>query len=197
MSASAPLAGPRPVLADVIPHSLVKNVALVLGAALLTAAASQLRIPLAFSPASITGATFAVLLTGAALGPARGAAGMLTYLLLGAIGLPFFTGGGSGLTHLAGATGGYVIGFVLAAALVGALARRGWDRRPAGMAAAFALGSLVIYAVGVPWLGVVAGYGPGEAILRGAVPFLIGDALKAALAAAALPVAWRLVGDRR
>lgn len=196
MSASVPVAGPRPVLADVLPRTAIRTVVLVLGAALLTAAASQLRIPLPFSPVPITGGTFAVLLTAAALGPARGAAGQVLYLAMGAAGLPFFSGGSSGMTYLTGASGGYLVGFVVAAVLVGACARRGWDRRPVGMAAAFALGSLVIYALGVPWLAMVGGFGAGEALLRGLVPFLVGDALKAALAAGALPVAWRLVGDR-
>lgn len=196
MSASAPVAG-RPVLADAWARTRVRDAVLVLGAALLTAASAQLVIPLSFSPASITGGTFAVLLTAAVLGPVRGAAGQVTYLLLGALGLPFFTGGGSGVTFLAGATGGYVFGFVLAAAVVGACARRGWDRRPLGTAAAFAIGSLIIYAVGVPWLGVVAGFSPSEAVLRGALPFLVGDALKAVLAALALPLAWRLLGESR
>lgn len=193
MSASASVVGPRPVLADLMPRTAVRTVALVLGAALLTAAASQLRIPLGFSPVPITGGTFAVLLTGAALGPARGAAGQVTYLALGAIGLPFFAGGSSGLSYLTGASGGYLVGFVVAAALVGACARRGWDRGPLGMVGTFALGSAVIYALGVPWLAVVGGFGPGEALLRGLAPFLVGDALKAAAAAVALPGAWRLL----
>lgn len=197
MSASVPLAGPRPVLADLFPQTLVRNVVLVVGAALLTAAASQLRIPLGFSPVPITGGTFAVLLTAAALGPARGAAGQAMYLLLGTVGFPVFAGGKSGVEYLVGASGGYLVGFVVAAALVGACARRGWDRKLLGMAATFALGSLVIYAFGVPWLAMVGGYGPGEALLRGVAPFLLGDALKAVAAAVALPAAWRLVGDRR
>lgn len=197
MSASAPALGARSVLADVVPRTAVRTVALVLGAALLTAAASQVRIPLSFSPVPITGGTFAVLLTAAALGPARGAAGQVCYLLLGVAGLPFFSGGSSGISYLTGASGGYLIGFVVAAALVGGCARRGWDRGPAGMAATFALGSAVIYAFGVPWLGLVGGFGPGEAVLLGLLPFLVGDALKAGLAAVALPAAWRLVESRR
>lgn len=197
MSASVPLAGTRPVLADLFPRTLVRNVALVVGAALLTAAASQLRIPLGFSPVPITGGTFAVLLTAAALGPARGAAGQATYLLLGAAGLPFFSGGSGGVSYLFGASGGYLFGFVVAAAIVGACARRGWDRSPLGTAAAFALGSLVIYAFGVPWLAAVGRLGAGDALVQGLLPFLLGDGLKALAAAVALPVAWRLVGDRR
>lgn len=196
MSASTPAAVARPVLADVLPRTAVRTVVLVLGAALLTAAASQLRIPLSFSPVPITGGTFAVLLTGAALGPGRGAAGQICYLMLGAAGLPFFSGGSSGISYLTGASGGYLIGFVVAAALVGACARRGWDRRPLGMVATFALGSAVIYAFGVPWLALVGGFGPTEAMVRGLLPFLVGDAIKAALAAVALPSAWRLIGGR-
>lgn len=196
MSASTPAVGARPVLADILPSTAVRTVGLVLGAALLTAAASQLRIPVAWSPVPITGGTFAVLLTGAALGPARGAAGQVCYLLLGAVGLPFFSGGSGGIAYLTGASGGYLVGFVVAAALVGACARRGWDRRPLGMVAAFALGTAVIYAFGVPWLGWVGGYGVAESLVRGVLPFLPGDALKAILAAMALPTAWRLVGHR-
>ncbi|CAN5511891.1 biotin transporter BioY [soil metagenome] len=196
MSVAVPTAGVRAVLADTLPRSAVRDVAMVVGAALLTAAASRLVIPLGFSPASITGATFAVLVTGAALGPFRGAAGQALYVALGAFGLPFFTGGGSGVAFLAGATGGYPVGFVLAAALVGWCARRGWDGTPWGTAAAFALGSAVIYLVGVPWLAAAGGFGLPEAVRLGLLPFLVGDALKAVLAAAVLPVAWRLAGDR-
>ncbi|HVL97931.1 MAG TPA: biotin transporter BioY [Egibacteraceae bacterium] len=196
MSAFAPVAGSRPVLADVFPRTLARDVAFVLGAALLTAAASQLRIPLGFSPVPITGGTFAVLLTAAALGPARAAAGQATYLLLGAVGLPVFSGWTGGVSYLVGPSGGYLVGFVVAATVVGACARRGWDRGPLGMAATFALGSLVIYALGVPWLAFVGGYGVVEALGLGVAPFLVGDALKAVAAALALPAAWRLAGDR-
>lgn len=184
----------RPVLADLLPRSVARDAALVGGAALLTAASAQVEIPLGFSPVPLSGQTFAVLLTAAALGPLRGVLGQGLYLLLGLVGLPFFSGGASGWEYLVGATGGYLVGFAVAAALVGVCARRGMDRRPLGTALAFVVGSLVIYAVGVPWLMAVAGVGFGEALALGVWPFLVGDALKALLAAGLLPGAWRLVG---
>jgi biotin transport system substrate-specific component len=193
MSSLAPALPTRPVLADLLPGDRVRTIALVVGAALLTAASAQVVIPLGFSPVPITGQTFAVLLTGAALGPMRGAAGQGLYLLLGGVGLPFFADASGGWQVISGATGGYLVGFVLAAALVGWLARRGVDRTPHGTAAAFIAGSLVIYAVGVPWLAVVIDVPLAEAIRLGMVPFLPGDVFKAALAAGVLPTAWLLV----
>jgi biotin transport system substrate-specific component len=184
--------GPRPVLADLLPRAAVRDVALVIGAALLTALAAQVAIPLPFTPVPLTGSTFAVLLTAAALGPARGLAGQALYLLLGLVGLPFYAGGESGIEYAIGATGGYRVGFLVAAVVVGWCARRGLDRKPHGTLFAFVLGSLTIYAFGASWLSVVADFGLGEALLRGVVPFLVGDALKAVLAAALLPAAWRL-----
>jgi biotin transport system substrate-specific component len=171
-------------------------VALVLGAALLTAVMAQLSVPVPGSPVPITGQTFAVLLTGAALGPARGAAGQATYFLLGAVGLPVYQDGASGWDAAFGSTFGYLAGFILAALLVGALARAGLDRTPLGTVVAFAAGSAVIYALGVSWLVVSLDLSPAKAIDVGLTPFLVGDALKAALAAALLPAAWRLLRTR-
>lgn len=185
-------ARPRPVLADLLPRAMVRDVALVVAAALLTALCAQIRIPLPFSPVPLTGSTFAVLLTAAALGPLRGTLGQALYVLLGLVGLPFFTGGESGWQYATGATGGYLVGFVVAAAVVGVCARRGLDRSVWGTLVAFALGSLVIYAFGVPWLARVADLAPLDALRSGALVFLPGDALKAALAAGLLPAAWRL-----
>lgn len=192
---STPFVVPRPVLADRVPRVAARDALLVLGGALLTAVAAQIVVPLPFTPVPISGQTFAVLLVGAALGPARGVASMGLYLLLGLVGFPFFTEGGSGLTFVMGATGGYILGFVLAAWVVGHLARRGLDRKAWSTALAYVAGSLVIYAVGVPWLATTAGIGLREALLLGVVPFLVGDAVKAALAAAVLPAAWRLAGE--
>ncbi|MBW3601664.1 MAG: biotin transporter BioY [Actinobacteria bacterium] len=191
----APLLLPRPVLADLVPRTAARGAVLVVGGALLTAAAAQVFVPLPFSPVPISGQTFAVLLTAAALGPLRALASQGLYLALATAGLPFYAGGESGLQYAAGATGGYLIGFLAASVVVGACARRGLDRRPLGTAAAFAAGSLTIYALGVPWLAAVEGLSPGEAVRLGLVPFLVGDALKALLAAAFLPGAWALVGD--
>jgi len=183
----------RPVLADLLPRSLVRDVGLVVGGTLLTAVFAQVVVPLPFSPVPLSASTFAVLLTAAALGPLRGVLSQGLYLLGGLVGLPFFAGAESGWTYVSGATGGYIVGYVVAAAVVGACARRGMDRRAGSTALAFAAGSLAIYACGVPWLAVAADLSPGAALAAGLWPFLIGDAIKAALAAAVLPGAWRLV----
>jgi biotin transport system substrate-specific component len=187
---------PRPVLADLLPRAVLRDIALVVAAALLTALCAQIRIPLPFSPVPLTGQTFAVLLTAAALGPLRGVAGQVLYVLLGLAGLPFFAGGESGWAYASGATGGYLVGFVVAAAVVGLCARRRLDRTPLGTVVAFVLGTLVIYAFGVPWLAATTDFTPAEALRNGALVFLPGDAIKAALAAGLLPAAWRLVGPR-
>lgn len=193
------LALPRgAVLADaVVPRRLVADIALVAGAAALTAAAAQVAVPVPGSPVPVTGQTFAVLLTATALGPVRGMLGQVLYLALGLVGLPVYAEGASGGQVLVGATGGYLVGFVAAAALMGVLAQRNLDRRPAGMVLAYVLGSLTIYAFGVPWLAWVAHLTAAQAVDGGLVPFLFGDALKALLAAGALPAAWKLVERAR
>ncbi|MPZ87085.1 MAG: biotin transporter BioY [Nitriliruptorales bacterium] len=185
---------PRPVLADLLPRTAVRDVSLVVGAALLTAVCAQIAIPLEpFSPVPITAQTFAVLLTGAALGPLRGALGQGLYVGMGMF-LPFYSEGGSGLAHLVGPTGGYLIGFVVAGWLIGALARRGQDRRVHRALLAFGLGHLVIFTFGVSWLAVVANLDLRGALLAGLVPFIPGMILKTALAAGLLPAAWKLAG---
>lgn len=181
----------RRVLADLIPGGLVRDVLLVAGAAALTGLAAQISIPL--WPVPITLQTLTVLLAGAALGPLRGGLSMGLYLVVGAAGVPWFAEQNSGLGFV---TLGYVIGFVLAAVLVGWLARRGADRTFVGTLGAMVLGNLVIYAVGVPYLAAALGIDLVEAIRLGAVPFLVGDALKILLAAGLLPAAWRLAGAR-
>ena len=183
---------PHPVLADRLAGSWVRDAALVVGAALLTALAAQVEVPLWFTPVPISGQTFAVLVAGAALGLRRGAASQLLYVALGAVGMPFYAGGDAGWTHLTGATGGYLVGFVLAAAVVGALAERGLDRTPLRTLAAMTVGTAVIFACGVPWLAVALGVGAGRAVALGLTPFLLGAAVKIALAMAVLPAAWRL-----
>lgn len=170
---------------------LARSAALIVGGAFFTALCSQIVIPL--QPVPITGQTFGVLLVGALLGSRRGLASMLTYVGMGAVGLPVFAGGAAGLSRLAGPTAGYLVGFVVAAAMVGLLSRRGWDRRVASTALAMALGTLVIYAFGVAWLSRFVGWDKVMAI--GVMPFLLGDAMKLALAALSLPWAWRLVGE--
>jgi len=170
------------------------NTLLILGGSLLIAGAAQIAIPLPFSPVPITGQTFAVLLMGATLGSKRGALCLLTYLTEGAAGLPVFTGAGAGIATLAGPTGGYLIGFVVAAYLTGWLAERGWDRRLQTNFLAMLLGNLVIYVFGLAWLGVLVGY--DKVLTLGLLPFIPGDLLKLAIATGLLPVAWKIARPR-
>jgi biotin transport system substrate-specific component len=174
----------------------VRHVALILAGALLIALAAQARVYLPGDPVPVTGQTFAVLLAGGALGFKRGAAAATLYLALGLVGLPVFADGSSGMRVVTGVTGGYLVGFILAAAIVGRLAELGWDRRLLGSVGAMLLGSAVVYAVGVPWLAVTAEQPAGWAIANGLTPFIAGDALKIALAAVAFPAAWWVVGRR-
>jgi biotin transport system substrate-specific component len=172
------------------------SVLLVLAAAALTALAAQWRIQLPFTPVPITGQTFAVLLTGAALGWKMGAAGQMLYLAVGAVGAPVFTDASGGLDVIRGATGGYLIGFVFAAGLVGWMAEHRQDRTFPTMFTAFIVGSTVIYGFGVVGLMTSTGWPITEAVEKGIVPFLLGDILKAASAGLILPGAWKLLGDR-
>lgn len=181
----------RVVLADLVPGAVVRNAVLVLAGAGLTGLAAQVSIPIEpLSPVPVSLQTFAVLLVGAALGPWRGLASMALYLVAGLVGVPWFAGG----THGAGgASFGYVIGFVVAAGLVGELARRRGDRTPLRTAGTMVVGNLAVYAFGVAWLVAVAGLGPVKALVVGVLPFLVGDAIKIALAAGVLPGTWALV----
>jgi biotin transport system substrate-specific component len=186
-------AQPRPsVLADLFARTRVHDAVLVLGAALLTALLSQLSVPVPGSPVPITGQTLAVMLTAAALGPVRGALGQGAYVLLGAAGLPFFSRGASGLATVLGPTGGFLVGFIPAAFLVGLAASRGLDRDPWKGLVLFTSGQLVIFAVGVPWLAVVAGLDAATAFYKGFLPFIPGALVKAAIAAGLMPLGWRL-----
>ncbi len=184
----------RIVLADLLPGALVRDAALVVGGAGLVGLAAQVSIHTSLSPVPFTLQTLAVLVTGAALGTVRGLLALTGYLLAGLAGVPWFSG------HTSGATPsfGYVIGFVLAAGLVGALARRGADRHVVSTVGLMVAGSLVIYLVGTVWLAVDLNIGAGEAFRLGVRPFLASDAVKVALAALAFPAAWRLArrGER-
>ncbi len=179
------------VLGDLVPGRLVRDIALVAGSAVFVGLAAQVSVPIPGTPVPVSGQTFAVLLSGAALGMNRAAAGMALYALAGVLGVPWFAGGASGW-HLA--SFGYIIGFVLAGAVVGALAARGGDRSPIRTVATMTLGTVLIYAAGVPWLMAMTHSGLGSALAMGVRPFLIGDALKVLLAAGLLPGAWRLLG---
>jgi biotin transport system substrate-specific component len=177
-------------------NARVRDIALVLAGALLIYLTARIVIPVPGSPVPITGQTFGVLLVGASLGFRRGLIGVALYVLLGVIGLPFFAEGKGGLSVIWGATGGYLVGFVVAGALVGRLAELGWDRRLGGALGAMLIGSAVIYAIGLPWLAVVTSSTPAETIALGLTPFLVGDALKLVLAAVLFPTAWWVVGRR-
>ena len=194
-------AASRPVLADRLgSRTLVTDVALIAAGAALTAGAAQIVIPM--WPVPITGQTFAVLFVGATLGSLRGALSMLLYIGLGIAGLPVFAEGGAGLAKLTGPTGGYMIGFVLAAALVGWLAQKQWDRKVLGTIGAFLAGTVVIYAVGLPWLSVALGQlgYPNDlnaTLQAGLYPFIPGDLIKALVAGGLLPLAWKLSSRAR
>jgi len=179
-----------PVLADLVPGARARDAALVVVATAALTVAGQLAIPLPFTPVPLSLATFAVVLSGAALGPARAAAATLLYVALGVAGAPMFADGAAGWAF---ASFGYIIGFVPAAMLVGWGARRRTDRRVGSMVLAAAAGSAVIYLVGVAWLMAFLGVGVREGLALGMVPFLAGDAIKIAAAALLLPGAWRAV----
>ncbi|CAB4637068.1 MAG: biotin transporter BioY [Actinobacteria bacterium] len=188
----------RETLIDrVLPRSIATDIALVFGGAVLTAVAAQIAIPM--WPVPITGQTFAVLLVGAVLGASRGALSMITYFSLGAAGLPVFTGAAAGITF--GTTFGYLVGFIAAAAVVGWFSQLNWHKKVTGVLASFVIGNAVIYLFGLPWLAfalnnlnIASDF--GSVVMVGLVPFLIGDAIKMALAAAALPLAWKYLGTK-
>ncbi len=185
----------------------VRDGLLVLAGSLLMALTAQISIPLPFTPVPITGQTFGVLLIGALLGPRLGALTMLLYLAQGLMGLPVFAGGRSawtpssipGIPVIIGPTAGYLFSFPIAAAVVGALAHRGWDRRVRTALPAMILGNIIILALGFLWLAGATALFRGSVdilvLLNAAVlPFLPGDAIKILLAALALPGGWRLLG---
>ncbi|MBO1333990.1 biotin transporter BioY [Streptomyces sp. VRA16 Mangrove soil] len=184
----AAVARPGKVLADLLPASRTKDIALVVGGAVLTGIAAQIAVPVPGSPVPVTGQTFAALLVGTALGARRGFLSLALYALAGMAGMPWFAEGASGFSM---PSFGYVVGLMLASAAVGALARRGDDRSWWRTARAFLIGEAIVYAVGVPYLAFSTGMSLSAAVAAGLTPFLIGDALKAALAMGALPTAWK------
>ncbi len=170
----------------------LRDLILIVLGALFVAALAQVVIPLPFTPVPITGQTFGVLLVGAALGSKRGAASLASYLTMGIIGLPFFAGGAHGWNILLGATGGYLIGFIVAAYVVGLLAERGLERSVRTSVLPFLMGTVIIYMFGVAWLTVVLG-SFSKALAAGLLPFLIGDVIKLVAASLTLPAAWKFV----
>lgn len=171
-----------------------RDLLLIAGSALFVAALAQAEIPL--QPVPVTLQTLGVLLVGAALGWKRGFAALTLYLVLGAVGLPVFAGGSGGITKIVGPTGGYLLSYPFAAAAVGYLVQRfGFDRNVLTAATAMLIASVIIYAFGLPWLGAVLGLEGGALLAAGLTPFILGDLLKIGIAAAALPLAWKLVGE--
>lgn len=181
-------------LADVIPGGLVRNVVLVAGGAGLVGLTAQVVIPLGFTPIPLSLQTFSVLLVGAALGSKRGLISMALYAAVGMAGVPWFSQHHSGWSF---ASFGYIVGFLAAAYLVGLLAERGSDRHVLKTVALMVAGNVVIYAAGVTGLMLFTGWGVPEALTKGVVPFLIGDAIKIVLAAGLLPATWKIVNSRR
>jgi biotin transport system substrate-specific component len=183
-------------LADVaMPRAgVLRDALLIAAASILTALAARAAIPVPWSPVPLTGQTFAVLLSGAVLGARRAFLAQTLYLAEGALGLPVFAGGATGFAIFAGPTGGYLLAFPFAAALTGALAERGWDRRFLTMLAAMLLGSTVIFALGLIQLSRFVP--PAQLLAAGFLPFVPGDLVKSVLAALAFPFAWRIAHER-
>ena len=192
--------------------SVATDVMLVIAGSLVMAALAQVSIKLPFTPVPVTGQTLGVLLVGGSLGALLGGAAILLYLAQGAVGLPFFAGGESGLEYLgfATASAGYLWGMLIAAVLIGYLAEKRWDRGVGSAIGAFLLGEIIIFTIGVLWLANAIGIpvqasgacdlasGKGcDALQLGLYPFVIGDLLKVLLAAGAFPLLWRLLKRER
>lgn len=202
MNLSETQSASRSVLADAFGANegaalRVKQLALVVLGIAVLAIAAKIRVPM--WPVPITMGTFAVLTLGAAYGARLGLVTILGYMLVGALGFDVFAGASaeaSGIAYMMGGTGGYLVGYVLAVVALGALARKGWDRSAGKMAGAMLIGNALIYVPGLIWLGML--YGFDKPLLAwGLTPFLLGDAIKLALAAVLLPAAWKLVGRAR
>jgi biotin transport system substrate-specific component len=177
--------------AALAPLDTVRSAGLVIVFSLFIAACAQFAIQI--GPIPITGQTFAVLLTGALLGSRLGAAAVIAYLIEGAVGLPFFAGGGGGIVRFLGPTAGYLVAFPAAAFITGAFAEHGWDKRYGTAVAAMAIGSALIFFGGWAWYAILTNTPPLTAFEVAVAPFLLGDAIKIALAAAVLPTGWALL----
>jgi biotin transport system substrate-specific component len=177
-----------------LPRSdVLTSVLLVAAGVLLVAGAAQIRIPLADTPVPITGQTFAVVLIGAAYGASLGASTLVAYWLIGLAGAPIYAEGKSGWDTFVGPTGGYIVGFILAAALTGWLAQQRWDRKFSSSLGAMLLGNVAIYVPGLLWLAHYLDTGVNDTLVAGLYPFVLGDVIKLFLAGALLPSAWLAV----
>jgi len=179
----------RPTLADrLFARGIVMDVVLVSAGAAFTAIAAQVSIPL--WPVPITGQTLAVLLVGSALGALRGALAMILYAAIGLAGLPVFGAATSGLSVLVGPTGGYILGFVFAAAFTGWIAQRSWDRKILRSILGFLGGTVVVFAMGLPWLAIALGLSFEETLTVGLYPFIVGGIVKMVIAASVMTLGW-------
>jgi biotin transport system substrate-specific component len=174
--------------------SWVRDVSLVILGSLFVALAAQVAIPLPFTPVPITGQTFAVALIGASLGSKRAALALLTYLAEGALGLPVLAGGTSGLVKIIGPTGGYLVGFVASAFVIGWLCERGWARRLETTALAILLGDSLVFLFGLIWL---SRFPVGDVFAQGLIPFLPGELIKVCLGALVISGLWRRIQKRK
>ncbi|HXZ82158.1 MAG TPA: biotin transporter BioY [Acidimicrobiales bacterium] len=189
---AATLRRSRPlVLADLIPGEWVRDIGTVIGAACFLGLLAQVSIPLWWTPVPITGQTLGVVLAGSVLGVRRAGAALALYAVAGLAGLPWFADHASGWP---GGLFGYIVGFFVAAIVCGWFAERRADRRVVSAIPAMLLGNAIIFAIGVPWLAVAYHFSAAEAIAKGLTPFLVGEGIKIALAAALLPAAWRVFG---
>ena len=180
--------------AALYPLDWTRSVSITVAFSLLVALSAQIVIPV--GPVPVTAQTFAVLLTGALLGSRLGAMAIILYLIEGASGLPFFYGGHSGIGHLLGPTGGYLVAFPAAAFITGAFAENGWDKRFPTAVVAMAIGSIVIMLSGWAWFALVTHTPAAAAFQLTVLKFIPGDIIKILLAAAALPLGWKLLKSR-
>lgn len=189
LAQSITVAAGRPTLADrLFARSWATDLLLIAAGAGLTAALAQVAVPL--WPVPITGQTLAVLLVGGTLGAARGTLSMLLYAVLGIVGLPIFSDGSAGFGVIAGPTGGYIVGFVFAAAFTGWLAQRSWDKKFLRAALSFLGGTVVTFVFGLSWLAIDLHLSLEQTLQGGLYPFIIGGIVKALIAAALIPSVW-------
>jgi len=187
----------RTLRSAVLPRSTaLSNLGLVLGGTAFLAAMAQIAIPVPGSPVPVTGQTLAVLLLGTAYGATLGFSTFAFYLLMGIAGAPIFAGGSHGISKVAGATGGYLVGMLLASVVLGALAGRKWDQRIKTVIPTMLIGSVIIFSFGVTWLHIYTGQSWAWSFDKGLTPFIFGEFLKIAIASTALPTIWRFAAKR-